>query len=549
MVVIRRQNAAENYEDIKQPTTQNPNGLISKVLPESQEFSGARKWTFRQISNAAKHAVRSSFFAFQCLVTAIALLCIFAFLSPLLVLHNALRFVEKKLVYLRTGANAMTGQDALWLQDSEENRMIVNSVMVLEGANDGTVDKIRAVLNRCVAMKNEAGELTYPRLTKHIRRGNFQYFLEETENFDIAQQVFEYDGERPKSREELEEVMSRFASEGLRLDIPPWVFIVIRKGYADGEAVVLFRMHHSLADGISLSYFLAHVLPDHEVPYRPLAKFSNANLMVMKIWSLLVGPKIILQKLFSPADCSILHGPQITGVKRLTWSEPIDLQVIKRIKNQTGTTVNDVIMACLSMSLHDYFKSQGITDPPDVLASVPVDVRFQEAAEMKFENNFAIVSLKLPVSEKDIMQQLYSTKANMDEVKHSGEAFAMATAANYTVEFVPAFITNIWNKRVANLHSMVLSNVPGPTTPLTIGGLKTKELFFWPPQRDLVGIGIGVYSYAGKVIIGVQGDVNCLCKPQLIVKGFEAKIAEMERRIFNSTSQTEVDSGVETVSH
>ena len=201
------------------------------------------------------------------------------------------------------------------------------------------------------------------------------------------------------------------------------------------------------------------------------------------------------------------------------------------------------------MSLHDYFKSQGITDPPDVLASVPVDVRFQEAAEMKFENNFAIVSLKLPVSEKDIMQQLYSTKANMDEVKHSGEAFAMATAASYTVEFIPAFITNIWNKRIANLHSMVLSTVPGPTTPLTIGGLKTKELFFWPPQRDLVGIGIGVYSYNGKVIIGVQGDVNCLCKPQLIVKGFEAKIAEMERCIFNSTSQTEVDSGVETVSH
>lgn len=546
MVVTRRQNATENYQDIKQPATQSPNGQMSKVLPKSQDSSVSRKWTFRHISRA----VWSIFYVFHCFVSAIAMLSLYAFLSPLLVVYNVLKFVEKWLVRLRTGANAMTGQDALWLQDSEKNRMIINSVMVLEETTDATVDSVRAVVMRCVAMKNEAGELAYPRLTKYIRRGNFQYFLEETQNFDIAHQVFEYDGARPKSREEMEELLSRLVGEGLRLDIPPWRFIVIRKGYENRDAVVLFRMHHGLADGVSLTQFLTRVLPDHEVPSRPtaLAKFSNVSRMLITIKSFLVCPKVVLGKLFSSADHSILHCPQIAGVKRVSWSGPIDLQVIKRIKKQTGTTVNDVMMACLSMTLHDYFKSQGIAEPPDVTASVPVDVRFEEP-ELKFQNNFAIVSLKLPVSEKDILRQLYSTKANMDEVKYSGEAFAMATAATYTVELTPEFITNIWNKPIANLHSMVLSNVAGPMLPFTVGGFKVKELFFWPPQRNLIGIGIGMYSYGEKVFIGVQGDINCLSKPQLIVKGFEAKITEMEKCVFNSTMAPEVDSGIETESH
>ena len=544
MVVIQRKSVAENHKDKDhKESTQNLNGLI-KELPKNQVWTG-RKPSLRKLPDTAVFVAWFTYYVFQCLVTAVLMLHVILLISPLLVIYNLLKFVEKKWVHFKSGAIPMTGQDALWLQDSEKNRMIINTVFVLEDTDIYTIDKLRAVVERCITKTENEHELSCSRMRKCIRPGFFRYFLEEAENFDITKQVYEYDGKTPESQEEVEDLLSRLCAEDLPLDIPPWRYIIIHTGYNKNEAILLFRMRHALADGISLTRFLTEVLPDQPVSERKLVKFSNVHRMFMTLKSILVGPRILAERFLSPPDQSILHGPEIGGVKRVSFSTAIDLQVIKRIKNQTGTTVNDVMMACLSMSFHEYFKSQGINNPPDITASVPVDVRPQEC-EIKLENNFAIVSPRLPVSEKHILKQLHATKTSMDKVKHSGEAFVMAAGAKFLVEGLPESINTLWTTSIANKHSLVLSNVPGPATSLTVAGHKIKTIFFWPPQRDLVGIGVGMFSYDGKVAIGVHSDVNCLPKPQLIVKGFESKLAELEKCVFNASDQTEVDSGIDS---
>lgn len=68
------------------------------------------------------------------------------------------------------------------------------------------------------------------------------------------------------------------------------------------------------------------------------------------------GPARMIEKILFPADQHCLHGPKLTGIKTLAWSDPVDLTLIKEIKEATGTTINDVLMACLALTFREYFE-------------------------------------------------------------------------------------------------------------------------------------------------------------------------------------------------
>lgn len=522
MVVTRRQNVVGNVENLKQTQT-SANG---QVLGQDRSD---RKLDARKISSVAKRYLKFVSYPVECLVCAIAIFYIVLILSPVLVVYNILKFIEKQWFYFKWGWVAMSGQDALWLQDTKENRLIINSAMVLECSNiQHLVDSVRALILRCIAMKNENGQQRFPRFTKCIHSGQFQYFLKEYDHFDINEHVYAYDGPVPKSHEEMETLMSTLSAEDIMFDKPAWQYLIIPKTYEGNEAILLLQLHHGMADGVALTRFLLEQFPDKPLTSNQLVKFSTVNRKWFLFNALVSGARILIEKIISSPDSSIIHGPPLKGVKKMSWSKPISLQAVKKIKNYTGTTVNDVLMACVSMSFHDYFKAHGVSNPPDVMVTVPVDVR-PRGQPLKVENNFAVVSLKLPTSEGGTIENLYATKTNMDDIKHSGEAFVIAIGGNTTVEYIPECITKLWNVPIANKHSCVLSNVPGPQEPFSVSGHKVKQIFFAPPQRNLIGIGVGLFSYAGEFSIGVRCDLNCMTDPKWIVKAFESRLVQLEK--------------------
>lgn len=540
MEVTRRPKLDGNVEVLKQTHKQNgiANDQVNRALSD-------RKSDERNISSVAKKYFKFVAYPVECLVCAIAVFYILLFLSPLLVVYNVLRFIEKQWVYLKSGSVPMSGQDALWLQDSKENRLIINCTIVVESTNvQRVVEGIKERMMQCINKKNEKGNPVFPRLTQCIHRGIFQHFLKEYDNFDINQHVYAYEGQVPRTHEEMEELVSTIICKDILFDKPPWYYVIIPKTYEGNEALVLFRLHHGMADGVSLTRFVVEEFPDEKLPENKLVKYSNVDRKWLYLNALLSGARIMIAKLLSSADCSIIHGPPPKGIKKMSWSKPISLEVVKKIKNCTGTTVNDVLMACVSMSFHDYFKAHGVSNPPNVTASVPVDVR-PKNQQLVLENNFAIVSLKLPASKKAPLESLYATKAHMDDVKHSGEAFVLAIAGNLSVEYMPESITAVFTTPIANKHSFVLSNVPGPQEPFSISGHKITQVFFSPPQRNLVGIGVGLYSYAGQFSIGVSSDVNCMEDPKWIVNAFESKLAQLEKCVVSANGQIEFDSGIE----
>lgn len=538
MVVVRRQNTVdkvENYEVLKPTKTENV-----KDPARSMQLQQLVK----VLSKLARQCFKCFWYLIKCLACTFVVFCIITMLFPALLVYNVLRLVEKKWSYHVHGWIAMSGQDSLWLQDNKDNRMIINSAIVVKCDNiPQLVSGLQTILQRCLLKVDKKGHKTYSRLKNYIHCGVFQYFLRECDTFDLKHHVYQYQGATPNSHEEMQSLFSTMSGEEISFEHPPWHFVVIPKTYEESnEAIIFFRCHHGVADGISLTRFLLAEFPDETILEKKLVKFSSVHRNLMLLNGLLCGAKILLEKLLYPQDNSIIHGKCPIGQKKMAWSQPISLQQVKNIKNYTGTTVNDVLMSCVSMSFHDYFKAHGISHPPDVTVSVPVDVRSGDQP-FALENNFAIVSLSLPVSKEDALESLDETKRQMDLIKHSGEAFVLSVGGNLTMEYFPEVITNLWTKPIANKHSSVLSNVPGPQHEFSIAGNKVTQMFFTPPQRDLVGIGVGLYSYAGQFSIAVQSDKNCLDDPKFIVKAFELRLAELHKTVLSMNKQTEFDRG------
>ena len=475
-------------------------------------------------------ALATVWFVVKCLLCYAVVLSLLAPFMPFIAIFYILKTTERVAVKMTSNRIRLTAMDALWQQLTEENRLVINSVLCIEN-QDGVEEEVKvfrqSIMERMVNATNDKGELLYPRTRCYIIPGLFQYFFQEDQSFKIENHVFKWEGDVPRSKDELAAIVSKLSNEPLPEGRSPWYFCCIPTNFGDKDLAILFRIKHSIADGVSLVKLVNYTLSDKQVPQKWLKRSSNGKSFLLAK-ALLLAPLYSLKLILALADRSILHGTNLSGVKKVAWHEAFELKLIKDIKTATGTTVNDVLMSCLSLALRRYFQKKGVENPDDFTASVPVDVRSAASlAESSLENKFSLVFPKLAVATDGAVKQLYETKARMDNTKESGEPFASAAIIFLGQELLPEFLTSKFNRFLANKASCVISNVPGPQQPFTVKGRRIKYTVFWPPQKDSIGVGLSIYSYAEQVIIGVQGDVSVLSDPELIVEEFGSALKEL----------------------
>lgn len=473
-------------------------------------------------------ALSSLRYVVECLFCNFLLIWFVILVLPLAVIYFMLKKIEQFVVCLKVKAVPLRGEDAIWLQDSATNRLIITSVIFVDKQGDDTKalnDFKQLVYQRMVTYKNSDGSIKFPRAKQYIRPGLFQYFFVEDSNFDIDNHVFKFEGEPPKSKEELEAIVSKMCCEPLPEGRSPWHFCYIPNEF-DGTAAVVFRIHHCMADGVSLSRFMTRILPDQYIPQKEAKKFTSYARGFMQLKSLFIAARAVIGLILSFQDKSIIHGKSLIGKKKCVWSQPLDLNLVKRIKIATGTTVNDVLVASLTMAMRKYFQKKGVQNPEDFTASVPVDVS-SSTETIEFHNKFSVVFIKLPSSQRGPLDILSETKATIDAVKLSGEPFAMAWSMNLSVELLPEILVKPLISFVSMKSTCVMSNVPGPQYSLSVTGHPIKYMTFWPPQRNNIGVGISIFSYAGQVVIGAQGDLEVMSDPEAVTELFDESIHEL----------------------
>jgi diacylglycerol O-acyltransferase len=159
---------------------------------------------------------------------------------------------------------------------------------------------------------------------------------------------------------------------------------------------------------------------------------------------------------------------------------------------------------------------------------VPVNLKPLNASlPDELGNAFALIYLEMPTAQPDPMKVLEIVKRRTVRMKHGHEP-----AVTFKIQEEIAglghtmYVASI--DYFANRATGVLTNVPGPQMPVYLAGSKVEGIVGWAPVSGNQSMSLTIYSYDGKVIVGIAADTTLVPDYEQIVDGFADVFAELQ---------------------
>ena len=344
---------------------------------------------------------------------------------------------------------------------------------------------------------------------------------------------------RPGSLRQLKRLVGRIFSQKLDRSKPLWEFWFV-EGLEDGRFALIAKAHHAMVDGISGFDLLARMMrldPDPTIeparrwiprPPPPAAKLladeaaRRASLPLELAGAgarALASPAASLEKLrdasgalyealtanLRPATSTPLNA-EIGPYRRFDWTR-LDLAAVKEVKQRLGGTVNDVVLACVAGAVRRFLLARSV-DLSDLTfrAMLPVSVRPE--GERRGEGN-RVVSLiaELPVAEPDPRTRLARVVETTQKLKRSRQAHGIEIFEEIADRTFQGLFVSIGRlTALQTTYNMVVTNVPGPQTPVWLLGAKMEEIYPLVPIFVSQALGIALFSYDGALCWGFNAD-------------------------------------------
>ncbi len=189
------------------------------------------------------------------------------------------------------------------------------------------------------------------------------------------------------------------------------------------------------------------------------------------------------------------------------------LDNLKRLKEATGGTLNDVVMAVCAGALREYLIEHDALPDRPLRAMVPVSIRTGDEDDM-WTNRVSGLIADLPTNCADPIERVALCRAAMNVAKEQFElmpADALGQVADYTSPVVAASAIRLVSRlrladRVNSPINVVISNVPGPRQPLYFAGARLDAYIPVSTISDGIGLNITVHSYGDRMDFGLISD-------------------------------------------
>ena len=187
------------------------------------------------------------------------------------------------------------------------------------------------------------------------------------------------------------------------------------------------------------------------------------------------------------------------------------LDDVKTVRKAFGVTVNDVVLAMCAGGLRRYLEARGELPERPLVAGVPVAMPVGEG-ERRLGGNWVsnmFTSLRTDLADPAArLRAIHETTKVAKEVHHALGAEMLADWSQLTPPGPFAAWMRFYSRRkLADWHrppiNLVVSNVPGPTVPLYIGGARLEALYSMGPVLEGIGLNITVWSYLGVLYFGL----------------------------------------------
>ncbi len=453
----------------------------------------------------------------------------------------------------------LTGLDSafLHLEDHGSAHMHVASVMVFEGKAPKYEDFVEHILSRLHLVPRYRQRLAF------VPLGQGRPVWTDDPHFNPRYHIRHTGLPRPEDEAELKQLAGRVFSQRLDRSKPLWELWLVAHMAGERFAVIA-KTHHALVDGISgvdITTVLFDVSPEPAGTPRPpvpwvarplpgsaklladaLVERSTAPAeMVRGARAVMRRPRRALARLRdtavgvgattlaginAPAPPSPLN-VDITSHRRYTWVDA-DLARFKAIKDKLGGTLNDVVLAAVSLALGHHMRAQGYDTEGLVLkAMVPVSVR-AEVERGALGNKVAAMWAPLPVGVVDPVECLAEVRLEMSDLKQSGQAVGAEVLTNLAGFAPPTILSQAARLQARQrFFNLVVTNVPGPQFPLYLLGRRLQALYPVVPLARRQALGIAVMSYDGRLGFGLLADYDALPELETIARELERAIAAL----------------------
>src|SRR5215210_3040950 len=469
----------------------------------------------------------------------------------------------------------LSGLDASFLYlETPEQLLHVCGIIVLDPATmpDGySYDAMKAKIDDRIR--------DVPTFTRKLRKVPLKLdhpiWVRDT-HFDIDRHVHRLALPRPGGYTELVELCGHIAGQPLDRSRPLWEMWVI-EGY-DDKIVVFTKMHHATVDGVSGSNLVSHLCslePDapplaeggdggygrdpRELELLGRALLSNLTKPVAAVRLMAPSTQLITRTLGRAREGTAMAAPfsaprtsfngTITSHRTIGLAD-MSLDDVKAVKKDTGTTVNDVVLAVAGGALRSYLEDRGELPSNSLLATVPVSVR-ESSKRSDGANKVSALFAKLGTDIEDPLERLEDLAAANRNAKEHHNAISADSLQDWA-EFAAPRTFGLAVRAYAGLrlaerhpvvHNLVISNVPGPPVPLYFTGAKIEALYPLGPVFHGAGVNITVMSNRGQVHVGIIACRESMPDVDDLVKRFPAELEKLNAAV---SAQKQVAQGKAT---
>jgi diacylglycerol O-acyltransferase / wax synthase len=360
----------------------------------------------------------------------------------------------------------------------------------------------------------------------------------------------------PGSEEQLRNLAARIFSQQLDRSKPLWELWLV-EGLAGERFAIVGKSHHALVDGVSGMDITTVLFDAEEEPstppvrppkWAPRPEPTDLELLAEALRERVTSPREIVRGVRAAVrgPRRILRGAGATGKlieagmsaprtpfnveigphRRLAFVRA-DLDDFKRVKDEHGGTVNDVVLSVVTGALGNYLRARGHdTEGLELRAMVPVSVRAEEERGA-LGNRITAMMAPLPVWCQDPVERLRLVTKTMGDLKGSGQAVGAEILTKLT-DFAPPTIAS----QAARLQpaqrffNLVVTNVPGPQFPLYVLGRRMEAIFPMVPLARRQALCVGIMSYDGEVDFGLVGDYDAMADLDSFALDLEGAVSE-----------------------
>lgn len=233
----------------------------------------------------------------------------------------------------------------------------------------------------------------------------------------------------------------------------------------------------------------------------------------------------VFRLLFEPRAPELSWSGRARARKKVSWVTGLDLASVKRVAAVHDTTVTPVMIAAVSKALTRYLDASGDRRVSDINLMVPVSVTpSTDDLPEELGNHITLILMRLPLGIDDPDDLLDAITTSMTRVRYSFEPH-VTLAAMLGVAATPGPVARGVIDLFANKTVGQLTSVPGPDSAVRLAGTPVEGMLGWVPMSGDQAIGISIFSYDGRVSVGIATDAELVPDPGRVAGLIEEQFA------------------------